>query len=130
MLSKSAWERVGGYDVQYKTNGEDATFCQKLIKYKYKISYSSVAKCYHLRNDNLKSLVNAEIIWKLELVASKLARNLLLKLFLLDFKESKYFSIAEGSITTVIKGIIIPTLNNSNSIPISIRKNKKITKFS
>ena len=59
ILSKSVWEKIGGYEVQYKTNGEDSNFCQKLIKYKYKISYSSVAKCYHLRNDNLKSLVNA-----------------------------------------------------------------------
>ncbi len=59
ILSKSAWERVGGYETQYKTNGEDSNFCQKLMKHKYKISYSSDAKCFHLRNDSLKSLVNS-----------------------------------------------------------------------
>lgn len=59
LISKSAWEKVNGYEIQYKTNGEDTTFCQKILKKGYKISYSSKAKCYHLRNDNLKSLVNS-----------------------------------------------------------------------
>tara|TARA_B100001996_G_scaffold337160_1_gene288861 strand:- start:426 stop:1292 length:867 start_codon:yes stop_codon:yes gene_type:complete len=59
LLSKSAWEKVGGYDIQYKTNGEDATFCQKLLSQNFKISYSSKAKTFHLRNDNLKSLVDS-----------------------------------------------------------------------
>ncbi len=59
LLSKSAWNKVGGYDNQYKTNGEDSTFCQKLLNNNYKISFSSKAECYHLRTDNLKSLANA-----------------------------------------------------------------------
>ena len=59
LLSKSAWKKVGGYDTRYKTNGEDSSFCQKLLKQDYKISYSSKAKCYHLRRDNLKSLVDS-----------------------------------------------------------------------
>ena len=59
LISKSAWEKVGGYEIQYKTNGEDTTFCQKLLSNNYKISYSSKAKAFHLRNDNLKSLVNS-----------------------------------------------------------------------
>ena len=59
LLSKSAWEKAGKYDIQYKTNGEDTTFCQKLLSHNYKISYSSKAKSFHLRNDNLKSLVNS-----------------------------------------------------------------------
>ena len=59
LLSKSAWEKAGGYDEQYKTNGEDTTFCQKLLKHNYKISYSCEAKAFHLRNDNLMSLVNS-----------------------------------------------------------------------
>ena len=59
LLSKTAWVKAGGYDEQYKTNGEDSTFCQKLLKCDYKISYSSKAKAYHLRNDNLISLVNS-----------------------------------------------------------------------
>ena len=59
LLSKKAWEKVGGYEIQYKTNGEDSNFCQKLINENFKISYSSKAKCYHLRNDSLKSLADA-----------------------------------------------------------------------
>ena len=59
LLSKKAWEKVGGYEIQYKTNGEDSNFCQKLITENFKISYSSKAKCYHLRNDSLKSLADA-----------------------------------------------------------------------
>ena len=59
LLSKSAWKKVGGYEIQYRTNGEDSNFCQKLLSNNFKISYSSKAKCYHLRNDNLKSLADA-----------------------------------------------------------------------
>ena len=59
VLSKSAWEKVGGYDVQYRTNGEDATFCQKLLISNYKISYSAKSLCYHLRTDTLKSLADS-----------------------------------------------------------------------
>ena len=59
LLSKSAWKRVGGYENQYKTNGEDATFCQKLLNLNFKISYSAKAISYHLRTDNLKSLADS-----------------------------------------------------------------------
>ena len=59
LLSKSVWKEIGGYEIQYKTNGEDSNFCQKLLSLNYKTSYSSKAKCYHLRNDNLKSLMDA-----------------------------------------------------------------------
>ena len=59
LLSKSAWKKVGGYDNQYKTNGEDSTFCQKLLNSNYKISYSAKAVCYHLRTDNLKTLADS-----------------------------------------------------------------------
>ena len=59
LLSKSAWKKVGGYDNQYKTNGEDATFCKKLLSSNYKISYSAKAISYHLRTDNLRSLADS-----------------------------------------------------------------------
>ena len=52
-------EEIGGYEIQYKTNGEDSNFCQKLLSLNYKTSYCSQAKCYHLRDDNLKSLLDA-----------------------------------------------------------------------
>ena len=58
LLNKEAWSNVGGYLNQYKTNGEDVTFCRKLVISKYKISYNGTAECNHLQNDNLKSLCN------------------------------------------------------------------------
>jgi len=58
LLNKEAWSSVGGYLNQYKTNGEDVTFCRKLVISKYKISYNGTAECNHLLNDNLKSLCN------------------------------------------------------------------------
>ena len=59
LLKKYLWEKVGGYEVQYRTNGEDSSFCQKLLANNYKISFSSKAKAFHLRNDNLTSLLNS-----------------------------------------------------------------------
>ena len=56
LLNKEVWFNVGGYLNQYKTNGEDVTFCRKLVISKYKISYNGTAECNHLQNDNLKSL--------------------------------------------------------------------------
>ena len=56
LLNKEVWSNVGGYLNQYKTNGEDVTFCRKLVISKYKISYNGTAECNHLQNDNLKSL--------------------------------------------------------------------------
>ena len=56
LLNKEVWSNVGGYLNEYKTNGEDVTFCRKLVISKYKISYNGTAECNHLQNDNLKSL--------------------------------------------------------------------------
>ena len=58
LLNKEVLSNVGGYLNQYKTNGEDVTFCRKLVISKYKISYNGTAECNHLQNDNLKSLCN------------------------------------------------------------------------
>jgi glycosyltransferase involved in cell wall biosynthesis len=58
LLNKEVWSNVGGYLNEYKTNGEDVTFCRKLVISKYKISYNGTAECNHLQNDNLKSLCN------------------------------------------------------------------------
>ena len=58
LLNKEVWSNVGGNLNEYKTNGEDVTFCRKLVISKYKISYNGTAECNHLQNDNLKSLCN------------------------------------------------------------------------
>ena len=89
LLSKSAWERVGGYDVQYKTNGEDATFCQKLIKNNFKISYSAEAKAYHLRNDNLKTLVNS--VRRAYIYGAGLKKPTIMRFIQRTIRHFKYF---------------------------------------
>jgi glycosyltransferase involved in cell wall biosynthesis len=58
ILNKKAWKEVNGFDEQYKTNGEDIHFCIKLRTNNFKMSFDSSAFCYHLQNDNLKSLMN------------------------------------------------------------------------
>jgi len=89
LLSKSAWEKVGGYDIQYKTNGEDATFCQKLLKNKFKISYSSQAKAYHLRNDNLKSLLNS--VRRAYIFGAGLKKPTMMRFIQRTIRHFKYF---------------------------------------
>ena len=59
LVSKTAWKKIRGYNTIYKTHGEDFSFCNKILSYGYKISYSGKAKSYHLRDDNLKSLCTA-----------------------------------------------------------------------
>ena len=52
---KSIYLFEGDY---FKTNGEDLEFCKYLKKKKLKLFYSSKAICYHLQNDDAKSLSN------------------------------------------------------------------------
>ena len=58
LLNKNAWIKVGGYDEQFRSNGEDVHFCIKLRLAGFKISYDSEAYCHHLQNDNLQSLLD------------------------------------------------------------------------
>ena len=50
---KNIYNLEGDY---FKTNGEDIEFSNYLKKKNYKIHYSSTAICYHLQDDNYKSL--------------------------------------------------------------------------
>ena len=52
---KNIYNQEGEY---YKTNGEDIEFSQKLKKKSLKLYYKSSAICYHLQDDNYKSLSN------------------------------------------------------------------------
>ena len=89
LLSKSAWEKAGKYDVQYKTNGEDSTFCQKLLSHNYKVSYSSKAKSFHLRNDNLKSLVNS--VRRAYIFGAGLKKPTMMRFIQRTIRHFKYF---------------------------------------
>ena len=58
LLSKKIWLEIGGYEDKYRTNGEDVSYCRKLVISKHKISYNGLVYCNHLQNDNLRSLCN------------------------------------------------------------------------
>jgi len=88
LLNKSAWTKVGGYDEQFRTNGEDVHFCIKLRVDGFKISYDSEAYCYHLQNDNLQSLLNR--CWRYYVSGTGLKKPTYKRLILRSIKHFKY----------------------------------------
>ena len=85
---KNLWKEAGGYNQKLRSNGEDVDYCLRLNKLKkYKSFYSSKAKCYHLQNDDLKSLSNR--VWRYHSFGYKDPNPSfyrLLKLFIKQFK--------------------------------------------
>jgi len=88
LLNKNAWIKVGGYDEQFRTNGEDVHFCIKLRLSEFKISYDSGAYCYHLQNDNLQSLLNR--CWRYYISGTGLKKPTYKRMILRSIKHSKY----------------------------------------
>ncbi len=88
LLNKSAWIKVGGYDEQFRSNGEDVHFCIKLRNEGFKISYDSDAYCYHLQNDNLQSLLNR--CWRYYISGTGLKKPTFKRMILRSIKHSKY----------------------------------------
>ena len=54
---------VGLYEALNRTNGEDVTICHKLKARGYSFSYNPDARCYHLRRDTVKSVLNTFWRW-------------------------------------------------------------------
>tara|TARA_Y100000741_G_scaffold332747_1_gene288908 strand:- start:284 stop:1141 length:858 start_codon:yes stop_codon:yes gene_type:complete len=88
LLNKSAWIKVGGYDEQFKSNGEDVHFCIKLRHEGFKISYDSDAFCHHLQNDNLQSLLNR--CWRYYISGTGLKKPTFKRMILRSIKHFKY----------------------------------------
>ncbi len=88
LLNKDAWAKIGGYDEQFRTNGEDVHFCIKLKLNEYKISYDSEAYCYHLQNDNLQSLLNRS--WRYYISGTGLKKPTYKRMILRSIKHSKH----------------------------------------
>ena len=88
LLDKNAWTKVGGYDEQYRTNGEDVHFCIKLRLADLKISYDSLAFCYHLQNDNLQSLLNR--CWRYYINGTGQKKPTYKRMILRSIKHLKY----------------------------------------
>ena len=88
LLDKNAWLKVGGYDEQFRTNGEDVHFCTKLRINGFKISYDSKPFCYHLQNDNLQSLLDR--CWRYYVSGTGLKKPTYKRLLLRSIKHFKY----------------------------------------
>ena len=88
LLNKNAWLKVGGYDEQFRTNGEDVHFCTKLRINGFKISYDSKPFCYHLQNDNLQSLLDR--CWRYYVSGTGLKKPTYKRLLLRSIKHFKY----------------------------------------
>ena len=88
ILNKNAWNKVNGYDEQFLTNGEDVHFCIKLRNNGFKISYDNDAYCYHLQNDNLKTLLNR--CWRYYINGTGLKQPSYKRLILRTIKHLKH----------------------------------------
>ena len=90
ILIKSLWNRVNGYDEKFKTNGEDINFIQKIkSQTDSQIIYQPEAKCFHLQDDNIKSL--SKRVWRYHSFGYKIKDPSFKKLINLSIKQTKFF---------------------------------------
>jgi glycosyltransferase involved in cell wall biosynthesis len=59
---KKALDAVGGYDVRFRTNGEDHDLCRRLEAQGYRHSVSRFARSWHLRRDTESSVLR--MLWQ------------------------------------------------------------------
>ena len=88
ILNKKAWEKVNGFNNQYRSNGEDVDFCIRLRLNNLKMSYDSSAYCYHLQNDTLESLKNRS--WRYYVHGTGLKKPSYRRLILRTIKHLRY----------------------------------------
>lgn len=92
VLVKKYWEKVSGYDEDFKTNGEDINFSNKLRNISNSnLLYSSLATCYHLQNDNVESLSNR--VWRYHSFGYKIRKPSFLKLIKLTIKQLRFLAM-------------------------------------
>lgn len=63
VFRKSDLLSIGLYDTSNRTNGEDVLICSKLTKIKKTLLFEPQAICYHLRKDNLISVIRTRWGW-------------------------------------------------------------------
>ncbi len=88
MLTKDSWNKVNGFDENFKTNGEDVHYCIKIRSNGYKISYTSDAFCYHLQDDNFQTLLNR--CWRYYINGTGLKKPSYKRMTLRSIKHFKY----------------------------------------
>jgi len=87
---KNVWRKVGGYDENLMTNGEDVDYSNKVKMIdEFSLFYSSKAISYHLQEDDLKSL--SARVWRYHSFGYKLKKITLLRFFKLSIKQTKFF---------------------------------------
>ena len=87
---KSVWEEINGYDENFRSNGEDVDYSNRLTNIKnYKLFYSYKAKCYHLQNDDLNTLSNR--VWRYHSYGYKIKKPSYYRFLKLIIKQFKFF---------------------------------------
>ena len=63
VIRKTAVERVGGYDLRFRTNYEDVDMSVRLLKAGYKLVFDPRAVAHHMRRDTASSVVRTAWRW-------------------------------------------------------------------
>ena len=87
--SKKAWKKINGYDEKLKSNGEDIDYSVRLRNESYDTFYCHEAKCYHLQNDDLKSL--SARVWRYHSFGYKIKEINYFRFFKLVIKQINFF---------------------------------------
>ena len=97
---KSIWKQVGGYNEELKTNGEDVEYCNRVRSSQdTNVFYSNKALCYHLQNDNIKTL--SKRVWRYHSFGYKIKKPTIYRFIKLTIKQIKFFF--QRSISSLFK---------------------------
>ena len=97
---KSIWKQIGGYNEELKTNGEDVEYCNRVRSgQNTNVFYSNKALCYHLQNDNIKTL--SKRVWRYHSFGYKIKKPTIYRFIKLTIKQIKFFF--QRSISSLFK---------------------------
>ena len=86
---KIAWEKINGYNEKLKSNGEDIDYSVRLRKEGFDTFYCHEAKCFHLQNDNIKSL--SARVWRYHSFGYKIKEISYYRFLKLTVKQLNFF---------------------------------------
>lgn len=85
---KKLWNEIDGYNEELRSNGEDIDYSVKIKDKGYNTFYCNEAKCYHLQNDDFKSLSTR--IWRYHSYGYKIRKPSFLRFLKLTIKQIKF----------------------------------------
>ena len=92
--------QIGGYNNELKTNGEDVEYCNRVSSSQdTNVFYSNKALCYHLQNDNIKTL--SKRVWRYHSFGYKIKKPTIYRFIKLTIKQIKFFF--QRSISSLFK---------------------------